>query len=101
MSWCVPFEVVLDATAFSLMSLRSDEPLVATMVSTLFFFSAAELAWDWVSMAFVHSSTPHGDGVAVGGGQIERWINDDIEQDKLVLCFKEAEFDLWFHFNLN
>lgn len=61
----VPFEVVLEATAFSLMSLRADEPLVATMVSTLFFFSAAELAWDWVSMAIAHSSTPHGDGITV------------------------------------
>lgn len=48
------------------MSLRADEPLVATMVSTLFFFSAAELAWDWVSMAIAHSSTPHGDGTTGG-----------------------------------
>lgn len=62
----VPFEVVLEATAFSLMSLRADEPLVATMVSTLFFFSAAELAWDWVSMAIAHSSTPHGEGITDG-----------------------------------
>eukprot|EP00064_Thunnus_orientalis_P007151 superscaffoldBa00000780_g7170 len=67
--WRVPFEVVLEATAFSLMSLRADEPLVATMVSTLFFFSAAELAWDWVSMAIAHSSTPHGDGITGGGGE--------------------------------
>lgn len=59
----LPLEVVLEATAFSLMSLRADEPLVATMVSTFFFFSAAELAWDWVSMAIVHSSAPHGDGI--------------------------------------
>lgn len=58
----LPLEVVLEATAFSLMSLRADEPLVATMVSTLFFFSAAELAWDWVSMAMAHSSAPHGEG---------------------------------------
>lgn len=62
----IPFEVVLEATAFSLMSLRTDEPLVATMVSTLFFFSAAELAWDWVSMAIAHSSTPHGEVITVG-----------------------------------
>lgn len=60
----LPLEVVLEATAFSLMSLRADEPLVATMVSTLFFFSAAELAWDWVSMAMAHSSAPHGEGVS-------------------------------------
>lgn len=58
----LPLEVVLEATAFSLMSLRTDALLVATMVSTLFFFSAAELAWDWVSMATVHSSAPHQDG---------------------------------------
>lgn len=57
----LPLEVVLEATAFSL---RADEPLVATMVSTLFFFSAAELAWDWVSMAMAHSSAPHGEGVS-------------------------------------
>lgn len=44
------------------MSVRADEPFVATMVSTLFFFSAAELACDWVSMAIAHSSGPHGDG---------------------------------------
>lgn len=63
----LPLEVVLEATAFSLMSLRVDEPLVATMVSTLFFFSAAELAWDWVSMATVHSSAPHQDGTPERG----------------------------------
>lgn len=63
----LPFEVVLEATAFSLMSWRADEPLVATMVSTFFFFSAAELAWDWVSMATVHSSAPHGDGITCQG----------------------------------
>lgn len=62
----LPFEVVLEATAFSLMSLRADEPLAATMVSTLFFFSAAELAWDWVSMAIAHSLRPHGDRMTVG-----------------------------------
>ena len=54
-------DVVLEATAFSLMSARADEPLVATTVSVLFFFSAAELAWDWVSMATAHSSAPHGE----------------------------------------
>lgn len=47
------------------MSVRADEPFVATMVSTLFFFSAAELAWDWVSMVTVHSSRPHGDWATV------------------------------------
>lgn len=52
------------------MSLRADEPLFATMVSTLFFFSAAELAWEWVSMAIAHSSTPHGDGTT-GGAEAE------------------------------
>lgn len=63
----LPLEVVLEATAFSLMSLRVDEPLVATMVSTLFFFSAAELAWDWVSMATAHYSAPHQDGTPERG----------------------------------
>ena len=71
----LPFEVVLEATAFSLMSLRADEPLVVTMVSTFFFFSAAELAWDWVSMAMVHSSAPHGGGITCQRSRIfrSRW----------------------------
>lgn len=68
----VPFEVVLEATAFSLMSLRTEEPLVATMVSTLFFFSAAELAWDWFSMAIAHSLTPHEDETT--GGEEEEVV---------------------------
>lgn len=69
----VPLDVVLEATAFSLMSLRADEPLVATMVSTLFFFSAAELAWDWVSMVNAHSSAPHGDGITEGEARTRRF----------------------------
>ncbi|KAF0024894.1 hypothetical protein F2P81_021775 [Scophthalmus maximus] len=36
------------------------------MVSTLFFFSAAELAWDWFSMAIAHSLTPHEDETTGG-----------------------------------
>ena len=40
----VPLEVVLEATAFSLTSLRVVEALVATMESAFLLFSAAELA---------------------------------------------------------
>lgn len=56
----VPFDVVLEATAFSLISVRVREDLlVATMVSARFFFSVVELAWDCVSMVTAHSLVPH------------------------------------------
>lgn len=56
----IPLDVVLEATAFSLISVRVKEDLlVAMMDSTLFFFSAVELAWDCVSMVTAHSLEPH------------------------------------------
>lgn len=56
----LPLDVVLEATAFSLISVRVKEDLlVATIVSTLFFFSAVELPWDCVSMVTTHSLMHH------------------------------------------
>ncbi len=65
------WRVVLEATAFSLISARVGTLLVATMVSTLFFFSAAELVWDWVAMTTVHSSVPHQDRIPEGSRKEE------------------------------
>ncbi|AWP17049.1 Hypothetical protein SMAX5B_017131 [Scophthalmus maximus] len=47
------------------------------MVSTLFFFSAAELAWDWFSMAIAHSLTPHEDETT--GGEEEEVVRATVQ----------------------
>lgn len=84
-------EVVLEATAFSLMSVRVDALLVATMVSTLFFFSAAELVWDWVSMTTAHSSVPHQDGMPAGSCKEE--VRGQCWEKQATLCCVTLTFN--------